>query len=73
MPNIKGKSEIERRRQQAKRDARIVVLSRLIDAHGEGPGVTEVRKFAKTLGVNERTVYRDIGVIKEAQKIISGL
>lgn len=66
---MKTRTDTERRQRQAIKYARIVALSKILDTRETIP-VDEAKQIADALRVSQRTIYRDIGVIREARTVL---
>ncbi len=68
---MRTRTEADRRKRQAAKYARIVALTKILNAK-ENLSTSEARSVADALGVSERTIYRDIGVIREVRGMLAG-
>lgn len=66
---MKERTEIERRNRQASKTARVMVIASILDTR-DNVHMEEINRIAKLLGASQRTVYRDIKVIRLARKIL---
>lgn len=66
----KPRGDADRRKRQALRYARIIAVSRLLET-GNDVSEDQAKRIGDELGVCSRTIYRDIAVIREANKMLS--
>lgn len=67
---MKARTDAERRRRQAGKTARIMTISAILDSR-ETISIEEAKRIAEKLGVCQRTVYRDILVIRESRELLA--
>lgn len=67
---MKARTDAERRKRQANKTARVMTISMILDSRGT-ISIKEAKRIAEKLGVCQRTVYRDIRVIRKARELLA--